>query len=255
MAKMNSKKIEIRNVDGERKKIRRRLTPNNLVMELNWNFNLLEEEFPLHIISDRSEEILITYSIKIRETILPILHEYGVRIDPLENQGYEKKKNIKEMTFHEVIRVLTMTLQSESPDQTIKALKDGTMKAIFDKLCYLQLNPFTFSDETLFNMYQRALNQVMNLMNASQKNKDTIRNFNILQGLVRKQRPKEAILHKDIMVKKLKRKLMKENEIYKRKLVKENEIYICPSCTEALNSFKQNFCQQCGQKLLRNNSR
>ena len=228
MAKMNSKKIEIRNVHGERKQIRKRLTPNNLVMELNWNFELLEEEgIPLHIISDRSEEILIRYSIKIRETILPILHEYGVRIDSLENQGYEKKKNIKEMTFHEVIQVLTMTLQPESPDRIIKALKDGTIKPIFDKLCYLQLNNFAFSNELLFNMYQRALNQVMNLMNASQKNKDTIRNFNTIKRLVRKQRPAEPILN-------------------------ENETYTCPMCTKALHNHNQNFCQQCGQKLLIN---
>lgn len=181
------------------------------------------ENIPISLNTDLPKETIASYSKRITETILPILHEYGIRIHEDQGQFYDFDKDIQEMTFHEIIHALTIILESQFMDQVKVALEKGTLQKIYDKLIHLNTSRFAFQDDLLFNLYQRSLNQ---LINVTPKSEETTKAFKRLQRVVRKQRSREPILH-------------------------EHDTFICPSCTKALYSHKQRFCQQCGQKLLK----
>ena len=217
---------EIKNQDNmsEHKPIHKRNTPKHMVMDLIYAFYKLElEGVPLSLKTYITEETIALYSKRITEIILPILHEYGIRIHEDQGQFYDFDKKIQDMTFHETIHVLTIILESQFMDQVKVALEKGTLQKIYDKLIHLNTSKFAFQDDLLFNHYQRSLNQ---LINVTPKNDETTQAFKRLQRVIRKQRSRAPILH-------------------------EQDTFICPSCTKALYSYKQRFCQQCGQKLLK----
>ena len=209
---------------SEHKTIHKRYTPKHMVMDLTYAFYKLEHEgIPLSLKTDITEETIVVYSKRITEIILPILHEYGIRIHEDQGQFYDFDKKIQDMTFHETIHVLTIILESQFMDQVKVALEKGTLQRIYDKLIHLNTSKFAFQDDLLFNHYQRSLNQ---LINVTPKNDETTQAFKRLQRVIRKHRSRAPILH-------------------------EQDTFICPSCTKALDSHKQRFCQQCGQKLLK----
>ena len=202
----------------------KRYTPKHMVMDLTNAFNSLEKEgISLEFSYETSQENLTIYSKKITEKLVPILHEYGIRIQQDKGQTFDFNKNIEVMTFHETIHALTTIIESQFMNQVSVALENGTFKKIYDKLLYINKNRFAFQDDLLFNYYQQAFNQIMNV---SPQDEKTEKAFKRIQKIVRKQRSQEPILH-------------------------EHNIYLCPNCTTALYSQKQRFCQRCGQKLLK----
>lgn len=206
------------------KHIHKRYTPKHMVMDLINAFSKLElEGIPLSLGIRNHQETLTINSSRITETILPILHEYGIRIHEDQGQVLELNKAIEDMTFHEMIHTLTMMMESQFMDQVIVALEKGILQNIYGRLMYFNKNDFMFQDDLLFNHYQRALNQ---LMNVTPKNEETNKLFQRLQKVIRKQRSKVPI-------------------------ILEDGTYNCPSCTQVLYSPKQRFCQQCGQKLIK----
>lgn len=207
-----AKRIKIMNRNyGER------LTPNNLKMHLSGVFAQNKSILQLNNIVEG--DINYLKILKFAQDMRILLNKYGVRLDN-EYLDIDNKidKEIKNMTFFEIIHKLTLIFGSLSINNVIDSIESKEMLNISMRI---RESLITGGGDRMFHHYQRSLNQ---LINHCVFDEQTKKSAITIQRLVRKERPCKIEIN-------------------------ERGILICPTCNEFLTSDKQRYCQSCGQKL------
>lgn len=204
----------------------KRLTLKRLVTELVDAFQALKKkDISLHVKTHVESEVLTSYGTQIKKSIIPILHNYGIRMPIDMGQTDDLPKDFSNVPLHEILRFLVIIIELQFANQNWDALEKGTLQKIVIRLIELKKRTFASEDELLFNVYQRALNQLYNKMPTDQETKEAL---NTLQHIVRKQRVQKPF--------------------------KNNKgKYYCLNCDLVLYDKKQKYCHHCGQKLINDN--
>jgi len=156
--------------------------------------------------------------------ISPIIFEYGIRA----TENIEDTKEIvlsldEECSYHELLAYIVNTIKNKDADIVEFHLLNGDYLKAFNRLQYFACNSSELSNQLLFNTYQKALNQII----MKSEHKEELKSqFNRLQFLVRKERPRAPIEVQD-----------------------HKDIFLCPYCHKELFKREQHYCHYCAQKI------
>ncbi len=160
------------------------------------------------------------------EEITPILFDYGVRFTETEADNEMDQRLLHfddSLSLREVLVALTKTMIPADEEIIEFHLLEGNYLKAYERFNEAMLNPSLMTDDMMFNVYQRALNQIIN---SCEKAEELTSQFRWIQILVSKERGRKPLKNPD-----------------------NPDKLTCPYCHSDLLTPKQNYCHLCGQKM------